>query len=158
MTGRDFSKTNTINRLRGLTPTFSVFDTNPSNPLNMTDGDFTTETGEGVKTLSAPANVGFAEFDMGAEYPVLIITSINVHRDSGNGNLYVRIEVSPDDINWYGCGMDSIGAQVSDAYYPFKSIFAYTRYFRVRIRSLSTSVSSVYHVKFRQVMALQLKD
>ena len=146
----------TPNRLAGIVPTFDTFDTDPSSPANMTDGDWTTESGEGVKTLSANGWIGNIKFDMGAIYPVLIVAHINAHRDSGDGEIYMSVWSSPDGANYYFSGTYSQCGVVVVAYKPFVSAFTYARYFRIRLNSSGTSVASVYHVKVAEVMAIQL--
>lgn len=145
-----------INRVLGITPTFTIFDTNPSNPERITDGDFITETGEGVKALGAPGIIGTMNFDMGSAHPVLIVAHMNVHRDSGDGTISVYVDYSPDGVLYYTCGAFSISGVTTDTYYPFDPIFMYARYFRVRVYASGTSVPSVYHVKIAQIQAIQL--
>ena len=146
----------TYNRLAGIVPTFDSFDTNPSSPENMTDGDFTTESGEGVKELAAADVIGNIKFDMGAVYPVLITAWMNVHRASGDGTISIMVESSPDGVSYYSAGVNSRVGLVGDLYRPLIPIFMYARYFRIRISSIDTSVASVYHVKVAEVMAIQL--
>jgi len=149
-------KSTLINRVKNATPTFGVFDTNPANPELITDGDMDTESGEGVKTLAAPGDVGTIIFDMGAAYPVLVLIHMNVHRASGDGTLYAVIDRSDDNFATWAAS-SSIGTAISsDAYRGWLAIFLYARYFRIRVVASSTTVSSVYNVKCREVMALQL--
>ena len=149
-------KSTIINRVLGATPTFAVFDTNPSNPERITDGDLESESGEGVKTLSAPGDVGTITFDMGAAYPIMVLVHMNVHRLSGDGTLYAVVDRSDDNFATWAAS-SSIGTAISsDAYRGWLAIFLYARYFRIRVVASSTTVSSVYHVKVKEIKALQL--
>lgn len=144
------------NKVAGKIPTFANFDTNPADPANMTDGDFTTESGEGIKALAAPGAIGNIIFDMGAIYPVLIIAKINVHRVSGDGSVTVAVDLSTDGINFYSSGLTIISGRTVDQYYPAHSTFLSAQYFQFRITSVSTTTPSVYHIKVAEVMAIKL--
>lgn len=145
-----------VNRVHRVTPTFTVFDVDPSNPERITDGDFTTETGEGTKALGAPADIGTIDFDMGRAYPVLVVAHMNVHRDSGDGTISVAIERSTDGIAYIYSGVYNLATRIVDTYYAILPSFTYSRYFRVRLYAAATSVASVYHAKIGQIQALQL--
>jgi len=149
----------TYNRLAGVTATFDTFDTNPSSPGNMTDGDWTTETGYGVKSLAGVSGaIGKIYFDMGAPYPVLIIARANVSRSSGDGTgtCTVYSKVLTGD-SYQSSGYYSITAKTTDAYYPFTPVFTYARYINLQFGALSVTVNpSVFNVKVAEVMALQL--
>jgi hypothetical protein len=153
-----FHSTHHINRLAGITATLGTFDMNPTTPLNMTDGDWTTATGEGIKSLAgANGDIGFIMFDMGAAYPVLVIFLINAHRASGDGAANIYIESSNDNVNWYNDGLRIYGAVSDDAYKPTHASFLYARYLRLHFYSSSVTVNpSVFHVKVAEVQALQL--
>jgi hypothetical protein len=147
-----------INRAAGLIPTsVTFFDTNPTNLERMTDGDFTNETGEGIKSLSAPATIGIIAFDMGHAFPVLIIIHTNVHRTAGSdgyANLYV--DESDDGTNWNSSVVSLTGGVSSDFYKSTCAGFLFARYFRLRYAAASVTVPSVFHVKIAEVQALQL--
>jgi len=143
------------NRLAGIIPTFDTFDTDPSSPANMTDGDWTTESGEGVKTLAAAGVIGNIKFDLGAAYPVLVLIHMNVHRDSGDGSISVYIGISDDGITYADTPAVMSGV-VANLYRAIIATFGYSRYYRIRINAVGTTGSSVYHVKVAEVMAIQL--
>lgn len=52
------------NILKGVLGVASVFDTNPSNLANATDGNTANPTGEGSKVVSGAGDVGYVVFDM----------------------------------------------------------------------------------------------
>jgi len=149
----------TYNRLAGVTATFSTFDTNPSNPENMTDGDWTTETGYGTKSLAGVSgNFGNIYFDMGAPYPVLITARVDINRSSGDGSAYciVNSKVLSED-SYQSSGYANTGGKTTDTYYPFMPVFAYARYINLTFYTSSVTVNpSVFNVKVAEVMALQL--
>lgn len=124
----------------------------------MTDGDWTNETGEGVKSLAGVnGDVGRIYIDLGALYPVMIVALLNLHRESGDGNIQAIIEISPDGSTYYGSGPLSISGVTGDTYRAMDPFFAYTRYFRIRFYTASVTVNpSVFHVKGAELMALQL--
>ena len=149
----------TYNRLAGVTATFSTFDTNPSNPENMTDGNWTTETGYGTKSLAGVnGTIGSIFFDMSAPYPVLIIARVNINRSSGDGTGYCTIysKVLSGDSYQYS-GYPCLGSRTTDAYYPMMPLFAYGRYLWLYFFTNSVTVNpSVFNVKVAEVMALQV--
>jgi hypothetical protein len=147
----------TINRVAGILPTSTVFDTAPTNLANITDGDWTNETGEGIKSLAGKSgDIGDIFFDMGADYPVVIIGAVNGHRVSGDGMIGLQIAQSFDNSTW-GFGNTVWGGITYDAYRIFAVFFAYARYIRFNFYSASVTVNpSVFHVKVAEVMALQL--
>ena len=145
-----------INCIAGQIPTFDFFDTNPPNPERMTDENFDTESGEGVKSLSVPGTVGMIIFDLGAIRPVLVVAVISAHRDSGDGTLWIYVDQSDDNIAWQWGAASILSGVSEDRYRMTLATAVYARYFRIRVYSSGTSVPSVYHVKLKQVMALRL--
>jgi len=121
----------------------------------MTDEDFTTWSGEGVKTRSSNGDIGIITFDMGATYPVLVVAHLNVHKASGLGAVRVLVESSDDNNNFYQCGTDQTNKS-ADAPAPILATFLYARYFRLRFVSTGTTSESVYHVNVAEIQALEL--
>jgi len=144
-----------FNRARGKTPTFTLWDTNPSNPGNMTDNAYSTESGEGVKTAAAAGDIGTIVIDLGAAHPVLVIAKVNAHRVSGDGSISCYIEASDDGVNFYSGGIGATSARFTDAYTSLTPTFLHARYFRLRFYANPT-VSSVYHVKVAEIQAIHL--
>lgn len=153
--GRISTRLKVVNRLSGIIPTFAGFDINPSNPQLMTDGDWTTESGEGVKQLSANGE-WFIKFDMGSAYPVLVVAHMNAHRASGDGVIHCAIQRSDNGINYYDGGIGTLSRVSGDVYRSASPIFLYARYFQLFFYTENTSVTSVYHVKVAEIMAIQL--
>jgi hypothetical protein len=146
----------TYNRLAGVLGVATTFDTAPTSLANMTDNDWTTWTGEGVKTLTGAGNVGYLTFDLGAVYPVLILAYGNWHRDSGDGTVQLVVQSSEDNSNWVNAGGTG-GSGSTNINQGVATGFAYARYFRLYfLTSTAPTGSSVFHVKVAEVMALQL--
>jgi len=149
-----------VNRLLGVTPTFDTFNTNPSNPENMTDGDFATETGEGTKSLAGVSgDVGNIYFDLGAEYPpCLLVCKVNIHRDSGDGNINCVLRQTNNIANWADANTVSlISATTVDEYKSSLVGFVFRRYIDLKISTWSVTVNpSVFHVKVAEVQAWQI--
>jgi len=148
-----------INRLKGIIGTFSGFDTNPSSPENMTDENYTTETGEGVKSLAGVNGaIGYISFDMGAAYPVTILPRVNFHRASGDGTIYMYVTGSTDGVSYYDRSTFDAAGTTPDVYRPCDVVTYYGRYIRLVFTTGDVTVNpSVFHVKVAEVMALQLK-
>lgn len=151
----------TYNRVAGLTPTVSDFDTSPTTLTNLTDGDWTTETGEGIITQAGNnVKIGYIIFDMGAAYPVLIIFNALGYRVSGDGNPAINIEMSVDNSTWYNSGSSTLQETASptvESYRSHLAPFLYARYFRLRCYTQScTTNPSEYRFEGTEVMALQL--
>lgn len=150
-----------INRLSGIIATFDTFDTNPSNPELMTDGNWATETGEGVETVTAATGlnrtIGRMFFDMGAIYPVILLSWINVHRASGDGDINAGWMWSVDGITWrYSSDLFTSGT-ATDYYRGCGAEQFYARYVGVRFTTSSVTIDpSVFHAKIAEIMAVQL--
>lgn len=145
-----------INRLAGIIATFATFDTDPTTPANMTDGNFATETGEGIKALAGAGTIGDIYFDLGAVYPVLLLAWLNYHRASGDGTLAYSWLSSTDGITWYNAP-NSSSASFADIYKACLAGFAYARYIGLRIVTVTAPTgASVFHVKVAEAQALQL--
>lgn len=84
-----------INRLAGVSPTISGWNTNPTNLANATDGDWSTPTGTGItNNLPGYAAGGYYQFDMGAIYNVVLRFKILVGLSVSG---YSWVTVNPSD-------------------------------------------------------------
>lgn len=54
-----------VDAARGITPTATTWDSNPSDLANATDGDETTATGTGSKSISSATTFGAVNIDLG---------------------------------------------------------------------------------------------
>jgi len=153
---RHVTKRQRINRLYGLVPTVGSWDVDPTNLANTTDGDWNTETGEGVKSLAgADGLIGTLTWDMGAPYPVWVTVHQNTHRHWGDGWVFTEIRSSPDGVTYYSAGVRHQDV-FADVYKPIHPAFLYSRYVRLLYYSdLVTVNPSIFHVKVAEVQALQ---
>ena len=76
------------NVLRGIVPTASAWDTAPTNLDRITDGDYTTETGEGSKASGGGA-YGYLSFDLGASKLIMISGLWSTYSSTGNTYCYL---------------------------------------------------------------------
>ena len=79
------------NRLKGIIPTASSWDTPPDHLERCTDLDWDTPTGTGSKTLSASGDYGYLDFDMGAEYKVMLRGKVGIWSTAGSVYLILNI-------------------------------------------------------------------
>lgn len=89
-----------VNRLRGITPTATVWDTAPTTLSNTTDGNYATVTGTGSKNMGAAGDYGILVFDMGAVYTVLVGARAALYSAAGVTDLF--IEGSDNNVTWRG--------------------------------------------------------
>jgi len=87
------------NRLRGITPTSSVFGTAPTTLSNVTDGDFSTVTGTGSTNAGGAGDYGILTFDMAASYTVLMGGRVGLWAASSRV-VEVFLESSDDNVTW----------------------------------------------------------
>ena len=91
------------NRVKGIIPTASGWGTPPDHLERCTDLDWDTPTGTGSTTLSAAADYGFIDFDMGAEYKVMLRAKIGIW--STANNTYLNLGVwNPATSSWQYSG------------------------------------------------------
>jgi len=152
------NKRSIINRLAGILPTVGTFDTNPTNLERLTDNDFNLWTGEGAKSLPGTnGEVGRLTFDMGADYPVLVIIWCNPHRHSGDGTITTNVISSHDNITYSGSVSGGVSGVYGDSERTIYPVFCHGRYIRITWTTSGVTVNpSVFHVKLSEVQALQL--
>jgi len=86
------------NRLKGIIPTASIWDTAPTNLERCTDLDWDTPTGTGDKVMGAAGDVGHITFNMGAEYKVMIRGKIGIWTAIATA-FYIYLDIW-DGVNW----------------------------------------------------------
>lgn len=87
-----------INVLRGIVPTATTWDTDPTSLANCTDGDHTTVTGTGSKVMGAAGYVGYLNFDLGSIKTFIFGGKVGLWSTAGSVSMYVT--VSDDDITY----------------------------------------------------------
>ena len=97
-----------INRMAGITPTQTGWDTAPTNLTNATDEDDSTVTGTGIDNLAAWASSGEIKFDMGATYTVLCRIKYLLGTDHAGCSIRMRGGWSTDDANYYNINSDDM--------------------------------------------------
>jgi len=107
----------TKNIARGILPVAATWDTDPSDLANITDGDQSTETGEGVHAFGGAANAAYITIALGRKVSGIVLVGMNAKVSASTATFYVR---QYDGAAWsYGCsGIVSI----SDATYRNKPI------------------------------------
>lgn len=80
------SLTNLLEDVLGVA---SLWDTDPSNLINATDGEPSNPTGTGLNTVGEAGTYGRVTFDLGSEKTVLIRAKVGVSASSGTVSLYV---------------------------------------------------------------------
>lgn len=86
--------------LIGTTPAVTLFDTPPSNLENLTDGNQTSVTSEGITTKTGSGTWGMMVFDMGASKTRLIDIDVAIKTSAGTYACYVT--QSADNITFVG--------------------------------------------------------
>lgn len=98
-----------VNILKGLpidSISYTGFDTTPPTDLgNAVDGDTTTATGDGKKTLGGSGTVGEYIFDLGANRTVLFGALVGVHSSASAITVYSA--GSEDNVTWRANGAAS---------------------------------------------------
>jgi hypothetical protein len=129
------AKATNANRIAGKTPVASVWDTNPTNLANSTDGDWTTSTGTGTKSMTAAGVFGQLVWDMGATYNVQVRGLVGIGHSTG-GSVTIFVDFSTDNLNWtkaaqyYGqCLIEWINTTIA---YNLGPVFGRGRYVRLR--------------------------
>jgi len=97
------------NVLRGIVPTYTGFDTTvPTDLANATDGDPTTSTGEGKKTLGGAGEVGVFVFTLPRPMNIIVGGRVTLH--SSAGTLTVYISADSDDKGGSSLACTSVAA------------------------------------------------
>jgi len=94
------------NRARGRLPVASIFDVNPTNLANATDGDFNTVTGTGNKTIVGVATLGRVAIDLGGIYNVHLRVKCGLWSTAGTVDAYSW--GSTDNVTYYRISWKSL--------------------------------------------------
>jgi hypothetical protein len=124
-----------INRLAGITPTQTGWDTTPTSLANATDLDWATTTGIAVQTTvnAWSTTAGYIMLDMGAIYTILIGGKFTIgNTNAGGGNCGLEIKVSTDNITYYDVpqALNRYSANF-DVVYEFTALMINARYIRL---------------------------
>lgn len=152
-----------VDRLSGITPIVSGWDTSPTNLANSTDGDFTTSTGIGQEDNISAWTYGSAyfEFDMGAIYLVVILGYFTVGNTYSSGqNAGVMLWGSTDGNTWTTSksNADYLVASWcndSDIHVFAPAAFSYCRYIRLRCTNPGSNTTDC-RLAVRVIKALQI--
>ena len=145
------------NVLKGKLGVASVWDTNPTNLINMTDGNVTTVTGTGTKVIIAAGDIGIVTFDLGSIKTVMVGARVGLWRSAGT--IYIGVEVSDDNINWIVYMIVTVGSYSQAASTAAESVrqllttIVTGRYVRMRAYLNGAGTGNV---KFYEVMAWEL--
>lgn len=77
------SPSRVTNRLKGLIPTLYNFTTDPTNLANVTDEDWTTVSGTGVRICTAGYEVVQIRYDLGSVRTVLLCAKVGIWATAG---------------------------------------------------------------------------
>jgi hypothetical protein len=91
-----------VNSLKGLQPIFSGFDTNPSSPENITDGDLNTVTGTGIRVIGASTEFAHIEYTLPVKALYLVFGKIGIW--SSVGTFSIRLYSMPNDVTYQWSG------------------------------------------------------
>lgn len=141
------------NLLRGIQPTASVFNTNPTNLERCTDGNISTATGAGSKAVTGADTIGELIFNIGSIKTMMVSGKIELWSSANAMN--VMVLSSEDGTNWRAATNSILTITVSSEGYPKDSFFALVtgRYIRFRFYTSGTATGNV---KIWQLFAHEL--
>lgn len=145
------------NVLKGKLGIASVWDTDPTDLVNMTDGNITTVTGTGTKAILAAGDIGIVTFDLGSIKTVLVGARVGLWRSAGT--IYIGVEVSDDNINWIAYMVGTVGlysqasGAAAEALRQLLTTIVTGRYIRLRVY---LNAAGTGNVKIYEVMAWEL--
>lgn len=119
--------------IAGATPTFSDWDSDPTDAEDITDGDILTLCTTGSKAAAAWEHA-YIEYDLGAFYNVLCTCYGNVVPDAGTGYLYMQVY---DGTDWVSPATANV---VGNAAHPGLVIGA--RCSKVRLAFTASAISN----------------
>lgn len=141
--------------LRGVTPTQDTWTTAPTSLGNCTDGDPSTVTGTGSKTLIAAGNYGILYFDMGVAKTVIVGAKLGLW--STDNSVYVKIEQSEDGISYPNTAVDVVGVlSTTEVVINTIAVLVTTRYFRLRFYLAGSDGSTGCNAKIYEVVATEM--
>jgi hypothetical protein len=120
-----------VNRLLGVLGTVATFDTNPTSLANATDGDFSTSTGEGNKTVASATTLGTITWDLGGTYDVELRAKIGVW--SNTSSVAAQWFYSEDDSNFYYVSTTNINTKTGTTEYVMYSQLEWCHAQKVRL-------------------------
>lgn len=134
------------NIARGILPTVSTWDTNPTNLANATDGNPTTATGAGSKVLGGAGTVGYITLDLGRLTNIIFGAKIGQSTTASTVSCYS--EWSTDNSTWMignTPASTGSGTEYIDNTLPMVCYAQYIR-FRFRCNSASTVSCKIYEI------------
>lgn len=138
------------NILRGITPTADATWTTPPTDLeNITNGNTSTTSGVGQKSLSGAGIIGYITFDLGSVKSFTLNGLINAWASTGSGQIDMQVQISDDGINYSGTTGDKIGnttsvtEDISSRLTFDNSPSLVTRYFRLRFYGSAAMTANI---------------
>jgi hypothetical protein len=124
-----------INRLAGITPTYTSWTINPSQGANSTDGDWSTATGFGAKNVSSSTELGTFTYDLGAVYSLEVYGKFGFYSNTSSVNIY--IQYSTNGVSYVAATSAAItgGSATSERVTFSMMVFVQTRYLRFQFYS-----------------------
>lgn len=100
-----YSPSGLIDCARGVIPTVTEFDVDPTDLANCTDGSLDTCTGEGTKTLAAAGDVGELHLTLPQNGIYLVGGKFRTRRVSGDaGSIAILTHAKTNGVNWSKIG------------------------------------------------------
>ena len=116
------------NIARGIVPTVSGFDVDPSDLAKATNGDPTDPTGTGSTTRVGAGETGAVFLDLGSDKYVLVGGSIQLDSTTGTTNLKTGFKVDGGSAFEYSINLTSEFGMGEDRSQPIPIVSGYGRY------------------------------
>ena len=145
-----------INRLKGLTATLYNFTTDPTNLANITDEDWTTVSGTGVRICSGANEIAQLHYDLGAVRTVLLVAKVGLWASTGTISFIFLFSL--DGITWVTTsGLNQIQISgTSESVRYAQTVLVRARYIGARI--LNGTAGATMSAKFYEFAALEFRD
>lgn len=145
-----------INRLKGLTATLSNFTTDPTNLANITDEDWTTVSGTGVRICTSDGEKMWLRYDLTVVRTVLLVGKIGIWVSAGS--IYLYFIYSLDGTNWYAVAERpnaSFNSTSERVLFPFTNLVR-SRYVGIYLQN--DAATPTMRAKFYEFAALEFRD
>ena len=136
-----------VNILRGIVPVASIWDTDPTDLENCTDGNVNTVTGTGSNVMAAAGTYGNIIFDLGSVKTVLVGIRAGIWSTASNTLVYIA--ASDDNITYRENTTSIINkATVVELVSDSHSAILTGRYVRTRfyLTGIGTAYAKIYEV------------
>lgn len=141
-----------INRLKGITPSATLWDVGPTNLAYVTDGVWSTVTGTGYNNLTGPGYFGTLDFNMSATYTVELQGKIGGWSNTSSVSLYWYY--STDGTTWVNAGgtAEISGTSTTEVVHYAKEICVNAQYVRAAFYTAGGATSA--NVKIYEIRAM----